>query len=124
MLTRANMPGLARPVRIEDRSSRATDTAFSIFSSASKIVSSITSPFPVAVARPWRLAPVAGHPSGGDQCSDLLTCDRTGDIAVDEQVEHQDGHAVVHAEAEGGRVGDLQATVDDLAVADRGQQFR
>ena len=34
--------GLARPVRIDDRSSRATDTAFSIFSSASKRVSSIT----------------------------------------------------------------------------------
>src|SRR6476646_11040977 len=128
MLTRANMPGLARPVRIVDRSSRATDTAFSIFSSASKRVSSITSPFPVAVARPWRPTPVATarpgvHQSGGDQRSDLLTCDRSGDIAVDEQVEHQDGHAVVHAEAEGGRVGDLQATVDDLAVADRRQQF-
>jgi hypothetical protein len=37
-----NIAGLARPVRTVARSSLATDTAFSIFSSASKRVSSIT----------------------------------------------------------------------------------
>src|SRR6201988_646870 len=41
---RENMPGLARPVLMVDRSSRPTDTAFSIFSSASKRVSSIMAP--------------------------------------------------------------------------------
>jgi hypothetical protein len=39
-------------VRIDDRSSRATDTAFSIFSSASKRVSSITVFSPVVSAWP------------------------------------------------------------------------
>ena len=38
---RENMFGVARPVRTLARSSLATETAFSIFSSASKSVSSI-----------------------------------------------------------------------------------
>src|SRR5690348_7008482 len=104
---RANMPGLARPVRIDAKSSRATATAFSIFSSASKRVSSITVLLPL----------------GGDQCSDLLTCDGPGDIAVGEEVEHQDRHAVVHAEAERGGVGNPQSAVDDLAVRDLGEKL-
>jgi hypothetical protein len=53
MTMRENMPGLARPVRIDDKSSRATDTAFSIFSSASKIASSIT------VSSRYRYAPLS-----------------------------------------------------------------
>src|SRR6185369_3842989 len=101
MWMRENMPGFARPVRIDERSSRATDTAFSIFSSASKRVSSITVLFSRRYRSPGLL------PSGGDQCSDLLTCHRPGDIAVCEQVEHQDRHSVVHAEAERRGVGDL-----------------
>src|ERR1700736_3059439 len=100
------MPGFARPVRIDAKSSRATATAFSIFSSASKRVSSITA-----------------SSSGGYQCSDLLTCDGPGDIAVDEQVEDQDRHPVVHAQAERGRVGDPQPAVDDLTVGDFAQQL-
>ena len=111
---RENIPGLARPVRMDDRSSRATDTAFSIFSSASKRVSSITA---YSLIGPR----VRGLLLGGDQCSDLLTCDRPRDISVGEEIEHQDRHAVVHAQAERGGVGDLQAAVDDLAVADRGE---
>ena len=47
MAIRENMPGLARPVRMVDRSSRATDTAFSIFSSASKRASSIICAVPL-----------------------------------------------------------------------------
>ena len=39
---REKMLGVARPVRTEANSSFATETAFSIFSSASKSVSSIT----------------------------------------------------------------------------------
>src|ERR1700712_3489323 len=110
------MPGLARPVRIEAMSSRATDTAFSIFSSASKRVSSIKMHLP-------SLALVVPSSVGGDQCSDLLTCDRSRDISIGEEVEHEDRHVVVHAEAERGGVRDLQATIDDLAVRDRGQQL-
>src|SRR6476659_9597739 len=116
MLMRENMPGLARPVRMDARSSRATDTAFSIFSSASKRVSSITLLLP-SLARPGR------PPSSGDQCSDLLTCDRARDISVGEEVEHQDGHAVVHAQTECGGIGDLEPAIDDLAMRDRRQQF-
>jgi len=41
MTMRENMLGFARPVRMVDKSSRPTETAFSIFSSASKRVSSI-----------------------------------------------------------------------------------
>src|SRR6478752_10726035 len=107
MLMRLNMPGGARPVRMDDKSSRATVTAFSIFSSASKRASSIT----------------VYLPSSGDQCSDLLTCDGAGDIAGGQQVEHQDRHAVVHAEAERRRVGHPQTAVDHLAMGDRSEQF-
>src|ERR1700712_2897847 len=118
MVRRENMPGLARPVRMDDRSSRATETAFSIFSSASKRVSSIkvSSPVTSALARRPR-------PSSGDQRSDLLTRDGTRDISVGEEIEHQNRHAVVHTEAERGGVGDLEAAVDDLAMGDRGEKF-
>src|SRR5271154_5185307 len=109
MTIRENMPGLARPVRIVDKSSRATDTAFSIFSSASKRTSSIICP--------------AAFPSGGDQRPDLLTSDRTGDIPVGQQVEHEDRHAIVHAQTECGGIGYPQAAVDDFAMADRGEQL-
>src|SRR6516225_11193991 len=100
------MPGLARPVRIVDKSSRATDTAFSIFSSASKRASSIICVFPLR----------------GDQRSDLLTGDRAGDIPIGQQVEHQDWHAIVHTQTECGRIGHPQAAVDDLTMTDRGEQ--
>src|SRR5581483_6693600 len=109
------MPGLARPVRIDARSSRATATAFSIFSSASKRVSSITVPSSVSL--------LASANSRGDQCSDLLTCDGPGDIAVGKQVEDEDRHTVVHAEAEGGGVRDPKSAVDDLPVGDLGEQL-
>src|ERR1700761_9644069 len=101
---RLNMLGFARPVRIVERSSRLTDTAFSIFSSASKRVSSI-------------IAPLLS--SRGHQRPAFLTRDGPSDIAVGEQVENQDRHAIVHAQAEGGRIGHLQPTVDYLAVRDR-----
>src|ERR1700739_2545014 len=107
MTIRENMPGLARPVRMVDNSSRATDSAFSIFSSASKRASSIICVFPL----------------GGDQRSDLLTGDCTRDIPIGEQVEHQDRHAIVHAQTECGGIGHLQPPVNDLTMTDRGEQL-
>src|SRR4051794_17147867 len=115
MAMRENMPGLARPVRMVDKSSRATDTAFSIFSSASKRASSIICAAPLPPKRevpPHRYAlqrhqresfslllcvatlrfvVSANHvfPSSGNQRPDFLPCDRSGDIAVYQQVEHQ-----------------------------------
>src|SRR5262249_7464171 len=108
MVIRANIPGLARPVRIVDRSSRATDTAFSIFSSASKRASSIICAAPAL-------------PSGGDQRSDFLTSPRTSDIPIGQQVEHQNRHAIVHTQAESGGIGYPEPAVDDFPVADRGE---
>src|ERR1700727_2142036 len=104
---RLNMLGFARPVRMVDRSSRLTATAFSIFSSASKRVSSIM------------CAPL----SCGHQRSDFLTRDRPSDIAIGQQVENQDRYAIVHAQAEGGRVGHLQTAVDHFPVGNRREQF-
>src|ERR1700677_1138246 len=135
MTIRENMPGLARPVRIVDKSSRATDTAFSIFSSASKRASSIIFAAPshrCALHRRRRgscapllliaaLCIVAGgdhrvFPSGGDQRSDLLTSDRTLDIPIGQQVEHEDRHAIVHAQTECSGIGYLQPSVDDFGM--------
>src|ERR1700750_3216887 len=105
---RLNMLGVPRPVRIVDNSSRLTPTAFSIFSSASKRVSSI-------------IAPLLS--SRRNQRPDFLTRDSPSDIAVGQEIENEDRHAIVHAQAEGGCIGHLQPTVDDLAVRDRREQF-
>src|ERR1700742_5407388 len=93
MTIRLNMLGLARPVRMVDRSSRLTDTAFSIFSSASKRVSSIIS------------APRL--PSRCDQRSNFVTRDGPSDIAIGQEVENQNRHAIGHAQAERGGGGHL-----------------
>src|ERR1700712_5005590 len=102
---RLKVLGLARPVRRLARSSLATPTAFSIFSSASKRVSSIRSDMSAA----FRC---------GDQGADGLAPDRFSDVSIGEQVEHDDRHGVVHAEAEGGGVGHLQAPLEHLAMGD------
>src|SRR3954471_23409432 len=102
-----NIDGAARPVRTEPRSSRATDRALSIRSSASSRVSSITGlsscrrDVPPGLVCGCRPAGASGRLA--DQRPDLLTCDRTRDVAVLQQVEHDDRHAVVHAEADGCR---------------------
>src|ERR1700761_3393455 len=105
---RENMLGLARPVRMVDKSSRPTDTAFSLFSSGSKRVSSIMAPL---------------LPSGGDQRPDLLTRDRASNIAIGKQVEHQDRHAIVHTQTKCGGVGHPQPAVDDFPMSDGGEQL-
>src|SRR5882757_6147815 len=102
------MDGCARPVRMVPNSSLATTTAFSIFSSASRRVSSIT-------AAPVRFlclhAPAADGsviPRPAYQGADLLTAHRPRDVALFHQVENDDGQAVVHAQAHRGRVHELQ----------------
>src|SRR6185437_11949500 len=117
MLIRAKLLAEARPVRRPPSSSCSTETAFSIFSSASKSVSSITSisllksrhllgrPVPAWSAR-------RSHPG-----TDLLTADHLFDVAVG-KIENHDRHPVVPAEADRGRVGHLQPTLQHLVVAD------
>src|SRR5688572_33110961 len=101
------MAALARPVRIAANSSRAWAMAPSIFSSASRRVSSIT------------LAPSCRDRSaGGDQCPDLLTTDGLDDGVLPLRAEDQHGQAVVHAEAERGRVGDPQPLPERFAEGD------
>src|SRR4051794_12841227 len=99
-MQRENIDGFALPVRTADRSSLAKDTAFSIFSSASRRVSSITATpvvFVLCTAIPPGLGalPVGG---GTHQCADPLTTHRTGNVPLGEQIEHDDRHIVVHAE--------------------------
>src|SRR4051795_1052708 len=105
-----NIDGAARPVRTEPRSSRATDRALSIRSSASSRVSSITGLSFLRRGRrggpPGGLSGLVGARACGggggggpppgissgllvgrlqrlaDQRPDLLTCDGAGDVAV------------------------------------------
>ena len=56
-----------------------------------------------------------------DQGADGGPPDSLADVAVGQQVEHDDRHVVVHAEAERGGVGDLQALLQHLAVGDLGE---
>src|SRR3954449_5817535 len=107
---RENIAGVIRPVRMAANSSFATATAFSIFSSASRSSSSIT-PVPSTSSVFRRVV-------GSDDCPDLLTSDGPGDVAVGEQVEHHDGHRIVHAEADGGGVHDLQSAHQHLVVGE------
>ncbi len=123
MLILLNMDGFARPVRMEPMSSLATLTAFSIFSSASSSASSIIFVL-VPFGRAWRgrvLVRGRGCSSGADQRADPVSGHRPGDVALLEQIEHQDRHLVVHTQTEGGRVGDLEFLVEDLAVGDLGE---
>src|SRR5215218_701922 len=115
------MLGLARPVRIDPKSSPATETAFSIFSSASKSVSSIT-----FISR-WVAGACRGRAGSGvraDDRADLLTVHGTGDVALFGQVEDHDRHPVVAAEADRGGVRDLEPTGQELVVGDRVEAHR
>src|SRR5206468_1581834 len=101
------------------KSSLATSTAFSIFSSASRRVSSIT----VApssrrhVRRPaWTAR--RGPSPGRHERADPLTPDRTRHVPLALHPEHDHGQLVVHAQAEGGGVDDLEALPQRVAVGD------
>src|SRR5689334_18545323 len=119
------MPGVARPVRMPAKSSLATSTAFSIFSSASRRVSSIMVMLLVGRRSGGRRRDVVGVPGGGlgtsprgDQRSDLLTTQRPHDVALPLHAEDDHGQLVVHAQAEGGGVDDAQAALEGLVVRD------
>src|SRR4029453_4760036 len=53
-----------------------------------------------------------------DQRTDRLTIDDGPDVALPQQVEHDNGQLVVHAECDRGRVHGLEATVENFEVAD------
>src|SRR4051812_43381414 len=97
------------------KSSFATVTALSIFSSASRRVSSIT-------AAPCLLAGDVGRtPSfacGTHQRADFLTPDRSQDVALAHQVEDDDREVVVLAQADRGGVHDLEVADQHLAVVE------
>src|SRR3979490_2930883 len=100
------MAGGTRPVRMAGQASFASATPFSIFSSASKRTSSITSaPVSRVVSGPWSRArprPQTGSVvSRADQRADLLTSDGPDDVALTHQIEDDDGKIVVHAETDG-----------------------
>src|SRR4051794_288090 len=109
-----NIEGAARPVRTEPRSSRATDRALSIRSSASSRVSSITGLPSIgggaqaAVVIVWRAVRSVRSGRLADQRADPLTCGGPRDVAVAQQVEDDDRHPVVHAQADRRGVGDLE----------------
>src|SRR6266571_7662107 len=109
MISRANAFGEARPVRRLPSSSQATRIALSIFSSTSKSVSSITAAFSLSGE---------GSAHAVHERADLLTARGPGNVAVGE-LEDDDGHRVVAAEAECGGVGDVEAPLDHLVIADR-----
>src|SRR6476661_10720769 len=124
-----NMPGVARPVRMPAKSSLATSTAFSIFSSASSRVSSIMSaPSRPSSASSGRVRRIGSHRPlsglgcgvskrsvGGDERPDLLTADGALHVAIALHAEHDHGQLVLHAEAEGRGVHHSQPLLEGLA---------
>src|SRR3954454_1451661 len=113
------MAAEARPVRIAANSSLACSTALSIFSSASKRVSSITehSLLPagsgLSVVRWWM-----GW-SGGDQRADLLAGQGADDRVVPLGAEDEHRQVVLLAQAVRGRVGHAQTLLDHFGERDR-----
>ena len=61
---------------------------------------------------------------GVDQGADRGAPHSLADVARGQQVEHDDRHVVVHAQAERGGIGHLQALFQDLAVGDLGEHRR
>src|SRR5215207_6188734 len=107
--------GFARPVRTVAKSSFATSTALCMRVLASDSTSAITGTPSFSarnsLSRGCRLA-VADHgPEVGAE-------DRLGDVAGRRHAEDLHRHVVVHAEAEGGRVDDLEAALQRLLVRD------
>src|SRR5919107_6378450 len=117
-----NMAGFARPVRMAANSSLATSTALSIFSSASRRVSSITAApcgsgggrwaAQDSDARSWPGSPARPTSARDDPRADPLTPDGAGDVAITLHAEDHHRQVVLHAEAEGGGVHHAQAAPD------------
>src|SRR5207245_7370937 len=55
------------------------------------------------------------------QGADVLTQDDPLDVALGEQVKNDDGHAVVHAERQGGVVHHRQPAVEHLEIGEVGE---
>ena len=92
-----NIAGLARPVRIAAKSSFATETAFSIFSSASRSVSSITLRSRRLVLRSASVVRAGSSGSAVRETSVPIFSPRTARAMLPsvEQVEHDDRQLVV-----------------------------
>src|SRR5258705_13530886 len=118
MMMRATLPGVARPVRMAANSSLANSIARSIFSSASKRVSSIT-----WSASFGRLRGSSTHDgrglTGGDQGADLLAGDSAGDGVLALGAKDQHRQFVLLAQGERGRVDDLQTALQRLLEGHR-----
>src|SRR5436190_23234642 len=112
MMMRENIPGVARPVRIVANSSLANSIARSIFSSASKRVSSITASPPRLASGGGLRGVVGGH--RGDQGADLLATDGPDDGVFALGTEDQHRQAVFLAQAERGGVDHLEAPAEGL----------
>src|SRR6516162_11436948 len=110
------MAGCARPVRMTANSSLATATAFSIFSSASKRVSSITAAPVPSLACPRLLTAGVGILRPADQRADLLPAYCSHDVTLFHQVEDDNGQAVVHAQAHRRGIHELQSQAEHLTV--------
>src|SRR5690348_16857418 len=114
MMTFANIAGVARPVRIVAKSSFACSTARSIFSSASRRVSSITLVLLLRSRLARRGNTQLPRSRGGDQRTDSLTVDGSGEGVLAFRAEDQHRKLVVAAQSERRRVHDAQALADRL----------
>src|SRR6266536_1760476 len=122
-----NMPGRARPVRMMLKSSLATETALSIFASASRSVSSIIvrlrftrhalASLAVRPPQPARSCLILLPPiQAGDQRADLLAADGPDDVPLAHEREHHDRQPVVHAQADRRGIHHLQPAAEVLTV--------
>src|SRR5687767_4822361 len=98
-MIRANMAGVARPVRMVANSSFAWSTARSIFSSASKRVSSIISS--ASFGAVVHLS-AARRGDGQHQGADLVAAQRLEDGVLALGGEDEHGQAILHAQAKRG----------------------
>src|SRR5580700_5334160 len=123
------MAGWARPVRMTANSSLATVTALSIFSSASKSVSSImfgsvyfqclwSLAVFAACLRSERVLRVLSGAGAADQRADLLAADGPDHVPLAHEREHHDRQSVVHAQADRRGIHYLQLAAEVLAVVE------
>src|SRR6266540_6173727 len=120
MMILENIAGVARPVRMTANSSLANSIARSIFSSASKSVSSIT--FLLLWTELDRSPSLIVTIQDGlrcDECADPLTTQRANDGVLALGAEHEHGQLVVHAQAERRRVDHPQSAAQGVVERDR-----
>src|SRR5215207_9391446 len=101
---RSSSIGLARPVRTDPNLARVASTDLSMCSRASCSSSSIMA--------------LSSH-----QGPHSLTGNYPIDVALGVHVEDADRHVIVHAERERGRIHDLEAPLERLAVGQLGEEL-